>query len=74
MIFVIEKDIPVPEITRGRRPRSYPFDKMSVGDSFEVPAKKNNSVRVCAAQYGKQNGLKFSVRKTENGTRVWRVK
>jgi len=63
----IEKKIPLP--------RKYPFDEMEVGDSFELPTNwKRTTVAVAALRYGKVTGTKFSIRKTPEGFRCWRIK
>lgn len=63
----IEKGIP-------QKSYKYPFPDMGKGDSFLVPAYGNiESIRVSAIYHGKKLGMKFSVRKTREGHRVWRV-
>ena len=63
----IEKGIPIPPIqTR------YPLSDMAKGDSFMLPVKTKDfhNVYACA----KRKGITVSVRKVQNGFRVWRVK
>jgi len=66
----IEKGIPFKS-----NENDLPFEKMKVGDSFLVP---NNilytTVRVRANQYSKNKKTKFSVKKTPDGYRCWRIK
>lgn len=71
MNFKIEKKIPVPFSSS-----KYPFGKMEVGDSFFIKEKEVvlNSVSSAAHHYGKHNNKKFSIRKAENGYRIWRIK
>jgi len=67
----IEAGIPFPH-----RFLTYPFDKMKVGDSFLMPQedKDPNRLRVLAHHYGKSKKMKFSIKKTEEGVRCWRIK
>lgn len=65
-VFVVESNIPTP--TR------YPFAQMKVGDSFAIPDEiKSGSIKVNASRYGKQNNMKFTIRRTADGYRCWRV-
>lgn len=70
----IEKGIPIPE-TRGRGCRSiYPWDELSVGDSFLLnKGSRQNSHSVTSYQSGKRSPKKFIYRKTADGYRVWRT-
>lgn len=64
----IEKGIPHP---RSR----FPFQEMEVGDSFLIPQEvPRMTVCVAAHRFGKDKGLKFSVRMTPEGYRCWRIK
>lgn len=69
----IEKGIPIP--TRPPRPLKYPLDKMEIGDSFFVPNKKRETMRVQITEAQKRLWPKrFTVRAvTGGGVRVWRV-
>ena len=69
MTITIEKNIPMPARTRTSK---YPFDKLTVGDSFFVQAKKG-TLAAAANSAAKRLGWKFSVRVVEGGVRVWRV-
>jgi hypothetical protein len=74
-VFEIEKGVPVPEkATGGRRPK-YPFENMSVGDSFFVPGKSKMASTVASAE--KRLGFKFKwavvTHKGVDGVRIWRV-
>lgn len=74
MKIVIDRNVPLPKRSTGR-PRTYPFDKMGVGESFEIPHNKHSSVRQCAFSYGKRNKKKFAIRRVDADTfRCWRVK
>jgi hypothetical protein len=66
--FLIEKGIPVPMVSGTR---VYPFPSMEVGDSFSIDRKEK--VAAAASVFGKRHGVKFSLRRTGNGYRVWRV-
>ena len=63
----IEKNVPVP--------KKYPFAGMQVGDSFAVPPDvKRPAVTVAAMRYGRQHGMKFTVRQVADKTfRCWRI-
>jgi hypothetical protein len=81
----IKSDIPVPPAAGGR-PRVYPFDKMAVGDSFDLPlagyAAADGSdrvvsrVRSAAKNYARVTGTEFRVRtiREEGVCRCWRSK
>ena len=55
--------------------RKYPFDEMSIDDSFFVPHTVANisAVRASAADGKKRTGYRFSILAVEGGTRVWRI-
>ena len=79
-MFEIEAGIPVPETRRFRNRRSYPWARMNVGDCFFVPprpeetvAKLQESISSTGIGAGKRLGMRFTVRQTEGGVRVWRV-
>lgn len=67
----IEKNVPMP-------PRGYelPFDQMDIGDSFVLPEAVSHSyARILIHKFQKSNGAKkFSLRRTADGYRCWRVK
>jgi hypothetical protein len=73
--FVIDKDVPLPTTTRGRRAR-YPFADMQVGDSFLVTGDKSTteSARSAAYAHTRRNGKAFSARPVAGGMRIWCVK
>lgn len=65
----IEKGVPLPAHGNTK----HPFADMEVGDSFLASAESSQKVRSAAFNYGKYNNKKFTVRKTADGTRVWRT-
>lgn len=67
--FKIEKDIPVPNIA-GRGRTKYPFHELEVGDSL---FSESISIRQAAYAFARRKGIKVTVRKTDNGYRVWRI-
>lgn len=72
----IEKNVPIPE-TRGYKPSLFTttLSKMNVGDSFftEVHAE---TVRKAIHRwiFWHKKREKFTVRKYDDGSRVWRIK
>jgi hypothetical protein len=72
--IVVESKVPLPKIDgRGRHPK-YPWATMKVGDSFLFPSNiKQQSCYNIAKYGGLRNGVKFSVRKTDEGYRCWRI-
>ena len=72
-MFVIEKESPQ---TRYTERASYPFNDMYVGDSILIEDfKQAESARVAAIQFSKRRGgaCKFSLRKTREGWRIFRI-
>lgn len=69
-MIAIEKGIPIPNSGAGRTPK-YPWRTMEVGDSFFAENVRNVSAMAAAAM--RRTGLKFTVRKVEDGHRIWRV-
>ena len=71
--FRIDTGIPVPR-ARGGHGLKYPFGQMQVGQSWLAsPDTGGNALRVRAHQCGREYGMKFVVRKTKEGFRVWRT-
>ena len=70
--YTINKDVPMPQ--RAANKAKYPFDKMEVGDSFDVCETECYKVRNPASVYGKKHNMTFMVRKTPTGGTCWRVK
>lgn len=66
----IDKHVKLP--TPSDREGKYPWDKMKVGDSFQVPF--SHSIRACASYAGSKRGWRFITRKDGDKVRVWRVK
>lgn len=62
----VEQGIPMPRV--------YPFEKMEIGDSFLLPADaKRITVQIAALRFKRKTGKVFSIRKTSQGYRCWRV-
>ena len=77
----IDTDIPIPK-RKGKPKRGirFPFDKMSVGDSFLISygfmLEHDLTPRVTtdAVRYdGHRAGYAITTRMTDNGLRVWRI-
>ncbi len=45
------------------RPNKYPFNTLDVGETFDFSRVDNetNNIRSAACQYGKRNGIMFSI-------------
>jgi len=78
-MFKVEKDVKMERVPKGPRGK-YPFDKMEVGDSFEVGRYDVNKMRSISGSINfykrrEENAHKvFSVAKTPNNKlRVWRT-
>jgi hypothetical protein len=66
----IEKGLPLVPYNNTR----WPFDSMEIGDSFLIPSQtKSSTVSAAARFHSKIKGTKFSVRKTPDGHRCWRI-
>jgi hypothetical protein len=71
--YQIVKGIEVPKFAPGRKLK-YPFDKMEVGDSFEVEdMPSRQKVRVATLAYAKKHKVKFTVRQWQDKWRCWRI-
>ena len=60
-----------------RERTQYPFEAMEIGDSlFLQEFRKAESARISAIQFVKRRGLdwKFSMQKTREGWRIFRIK
>lgn len=81
----IENDIEMPTVHRSRK--RYPWHTMDVvkgdpprGDSFLVPCdestyrKVSNSLSSCGGDITRRYGKIFTMRRVEDGIRVWRIK
>lgn len=73
--FEIDKGVPHPSGGRGFRKRKYPFLDMNKGESFAIPPDvDHNTVRAAASYWGiRHPGTKFSICKTDEGYRCWRI-
>ena len=70
-MIAIDKGVPYPPEYIG-----YPFQRMSVGDSFIIPKGKEKSVMSLKSREGKSMNAKFIVSKLPEDEffRCWRVK
>lgn len=69
MSIKIDKDIPLP--VQGK---DLPFGKMEVGDSFLVPRNISHSyMQQLVHKAQKKLAWQFSLRRTKDGPRCWRV-
>ena len=81
MTIEIKTGVPIPQ-NRGGRPLTYPFDRLDIGQSFEIAyaageaAKVRGRINSAAHAFSKRNPNKrFSVRLMDNHKiGVWRVK
>lgn len=73
--FKIEKNVPMPNRSRGRR-KMYPLEKLRVGDSFLVPYPNGHK---CAKHVyvpyttAKKIGIDITARAENSGVRIWRI-
>lgn len=72
MEIKIQKNVPIPG--RAKAKSKYPFEKMSIGDSFAAPVKPAG-LYVSARKWAKDNNqeVRFLVRAEGEGSRCWRV-
>lgn len=76
----IEKGIAVKQFNTGKHTH-WPFRNMKIGDSFLVPKEEESEktgnphpIRAAAAYFAFRNPeFKFTIRKTEEGLRCWRI-
>lgn len=82
MVFIIEKNVPIPPKIHGGVRRKYFFGEMEIGDSFFIPVlppkdKLSIQTSVLAAHhmYNKSHGthIKITTRQVADGVRIWRV-
>ena len=73
-MICIDKNIPIPPRIRsgGRKPK-YPWDTVEIGDSFLLATSNVDSAHAQAGHAAVRYGIKLSVRKTNEGYRVWRI-
>lgn len=72
MEIKIQKNVPIPG--KAKKKSKYPFEKMSVGDSFAAPVKPAG-LYVAARKWAKDNNTdtRFVVRAEGEGARCWRT-
>lgn len=73
MEIKIDKTIPIPSDVGAGRKAIYPFELMEVGDSFLVPAELRETAKSSAYSWASRKGVKFAVRTSRDGVRVWRT-
>jgi len=82
MEIKIEKNIPIPDKVQTQISKIIvELKKLEVNDSYLVDNSKNlplpqlrNQTNSKLIYYGKKLNYKFTIRQTEEGLRVWRVK
>lgn len=73
IMFKVEKNIAVPE-RRKRKGASYPFAQMEIGDSFACAQSDYGRVQAAMRTYSYHHvPVSFTLRKTDDGFRCWRV-
>lgn len=70
MKYKIEKKVPLPEATGGRKSK-YPWSEMEVGDSIFF---QHDRARTAAIAWSKRHNVEFTTRKEKKGYRIWRTK
>ena len=73
MTILIEKGIPIPEVTSGHRPGELTTAilALEIGDSFYYT--KGRSLATMVSVLAKRKGRKFITRQEGDGARVWRT-
>lgn len=73
MKIVIEKGIPIPSAKRGVD--KFRLNELEVGDSFflELTQYKEKQIRNTLSLRARRLGIKPSIRRVDDGIRVWRV-
>lgn len=66
----IERDIPIPP--SGRERTTYPTRTMEVGESFLYQFSYKGAVAI-VTKANKQDGKRFTLRRTADGIRIWRI-
>ena len=72
-MYKVEKNVPMPTYSGKKGVSKYPFKEMEVGDSFEFKGSKP-TIDAAVNRFSKILDYKFTVRKVENGFRIWRTK
>jgi hypothetical protein len=69
--MIVEKNVDIPTNAN----KSYPFNKMEVGDSIFIAGEKTcrGKCYIAAKAYGKYHGIKFTGRSVDGGVRIWRT-
>lgn len=70
----VEPGVPMPPNHRTGMDWSALLNRLAVGDSFALPADARSSVSKAITLYKASTGKDMSLRKVEDGLRVWRVK
>lgn len=78
MTVAIEKNIPIPQPTRGptaeRQIDKYPLRQMQPGDSFLLQGEEAKRAVQSIYNWGAELKMKFSYRKVDgNSFRIWRT-
>jgi len=73
MSITVDKGVPIPNFRTAPRKSKYPWRDLEVGDSFLVPDTTSERFGPQAREAGLRLGRKFTVRKVEEGVRVWRT-
>lgn len=74
-MFKVSSRVEIPAHAGMGRPTIYPFAKMAVGDSFEVPAGEAKKARVAANNWKRPHpGWSYTTRTQDDGSvRIWRI-
>ncbi len=74
-VVELDKNVPLIKKVHSGRPSKYPWREMKVGDSFLFPKGLSVSAAYAATRYAKNGmGIKVTIRQTDEGLRVWRIK
>ena len=73
-VYIVEKGVEMPPVSKGGGVFKYPFLKMDIGDSFAAPKTEAAKLRSASSLYSIKSGKRFTVRTLGDVVRVWRQK
>lgn len=61
-MYEVQRNAPIPKVTKPEGRRKYPFEAMAVGDMFFVPGKTKNTLTAITSTAGHKLKRKFTTR------------